>query len=99
VRKKTIYNPENFPSLPIVRLYGMGTLTVVINGSTYTVNNVNTYVIIDCESQNVYSRVGTANMNSNAQFRRFPKLIVGNNYIEKLSGTTKVEIEPRWRTK
>lgn len=97
--QKTIYNPENFPSLPIVRLYGMGTLTVVINGSTYTVNHVNTYVIIDSESQNVYSRVGTANMNSNAQFRNFPKLIVGNNYIEKLSGTTKVEIEPRWRTK
>lgn len=87
----TVTNPSSLPSNPLLRVYGTGTVTV--NGTTITVNAVNSYVDIDCEAQQAYK--GTTNCNNDITVAEFPTLAPGNNTIAK-SGPSKIELTPRW---
>lgn len=89
----TITNPTSFASKPLLRVYGTGTL--IVNGYVITVNSVNSYVDIDCESMQCYK--GTTNCNNNVTINKFPVLKSGSNTIN-LQGVSKVDITPRWWT-
>lgn len=91
-----IANPTAFPALPLIRVYGVGTVT--INGTTLTINQMAdgaSYTDIDCEAQNCYFE--TVNCNSFVTVSEFPKLTAGNNAVD-FDGVSKVEITPRWWT-
>lgn len=90
----SLFNRYSGLALPLVRVYGTGTVT--IGGITITVNSVNTYVDIDCETQDAYK--GTTNCNGNITLNseEFFKLKTGVNNIALGNNISKVVITPRW---
>lgn len=91
-----IYNPTNYQSLPYIKVYGSGTVTLRIGDLTITFKSINTYVEIDSEHQDVYK--GTLNCNANVSMEDFPKLSPGQTNISFTGGITKIELVPRWWT-
>ena len=89
-----INNPTQFPSKPLIRVTGSG--TVSIGDNTITIASGYTYVDIDSEIQDCYC--GTQNANSLVTFsnRKFPELQPGINGISLGTGVTSVQITPRW---
>lgn len=90
----SVTNPTKFKSMPLLRVYGNG--TVRVGSNTITLADTGTYTDIDCEMMEAYE--GTASRNANVTFSQndFPKLSPGANGITIGSGITKVEITPRW---
>ena len=90
----TITNPTLYPSRPLIRVYGYGTLTI---GSDVITVASTSYSYIDIDSEIMDCFYGTTNVNNKVTFQSndFPVLKPGNTGISK-SGITKVEITPRW---
>lgn len=87
-------NPTMFPSKPLIRIYGNG--TVDITGITITVTNVSSYVDVDCELMDCYE--GSVNRNKDVSFSTydFPVLSPGPNTVRIDSGPTSIVVTPRW---
>lgn len=92
----SISNPTLFPSQPLLRVYGNGTLGV--GSYSLTITNANVYTDIDSEMQDCFK--GSASMNDYVTLtgHKFPLLVPGSNGITLGAGITKVEITPRWYT-
>ena len=90
----TITNPTRFPSQPLIRVYGTG--TVGIGSTTITITAADGYTDIDCAIMAAYK--GTTNRNAYVQLNTldFPTLPPGNTGISLSGGVTRVEITPRW---
>lgn len=91
----TISNPTKFPSRPLFRVYGYGTLT--IGSDVITIASTgNSYVDIDSEIMDCF--YGTTNVNNKVTFQSndFPVLNPGSTGISRSGNITKVEITPRW---
>lgn len=89
----SIKNPTNQVALPLIRIYGTGTLGV---GSTsITVTSVDEYVDIDCEIMDAFKGAVNCNANIVVANHKFPKL-EGETGISISGGITRVEITPRW---
>lgn len=90
----SITNAYTGKALPVVRIYGTGTVT--IGDVSITVNEVDTYVDIDSETQDAYK--GTTNCNGNITLNtdKFFELKPGANNIVLGSGISRIEIKPRW---
>lgn len=86
-------NPTLYPSRPLIRVYGSGTIQV--NDVTITVAEHPGYIDIDCDLMDCY--MGADNMNQYVSFsgNDFPELQPGINRI-LLNGPERVEITPRW---
>ena len=83
-------NPSKMPAKPLLRVTGTGKVT--INGTEITVTQVNSYVDIDCETQQAYK--GTTNCNNDIVVNEFPVLEAGVNTIAQTA--TSVKVTPRW---
>lgn len=90
----TITNPTQFPSKPLIRVYGYGTLTV--GHDSITIASGYSYVDIDSDIQDCY--YGIVNANSKVTFHSndFPELSPGDTGIAFSGNITKVVITPRW---
>ena len=91
---KSIFNPTNQPSKPLIRMHGVG--TVNIGGTSYTLSTLASTAItyIDCDLCDVYGDDGT---NRNSHFAgNFPQINVGNNTIVAGSDGVLIDIMPRW---
>lgn len=99
-----LYNPTAFPAKPKIRLYASGgsnATSVTIDESALTVQNIDGYIDLDCDTQNAYK--GSQNQNSKIQLSGntdFPTLAPGLNTIT-IAGVgqqyvSKLEITPRW---
>lgn len=91
----SIMNPTHFDALPLMRVYGTGTVT--IGDVAVTIRSADVYTDIDCELEEAYK--GSVNCNDNITVGSvdFPRLKEGSNNIY-LSGVSKVELMPRWWT-
>lgn len=89
----SIENPTLFPSKPLIRVTGYGTLTVGHDSVTIAQHS-QSYIDIDSDIEDCYC--GTANMNQYVSLDDFPELEPGINGISKDSTITAVEITPRW---
>lgn len=89
-----IKNPTLFPSKPLIRVTGSG--TVGIGDETITIASGYDYVDIDSEIQNCYC--GNQNANAAVTFsnRKFPDLQPGLNGVTFGTGIESVQITPRW---
>lgn len=94
-----IKNPCLTDALPIIRVYGTGTIT--INGISIKIDTVDEYIDIDCDTQNAYK----GNVNCNGDIKlidgEFFKLKAGSNIISKTNtggGISRIEIKPNWWT-
>ena len=89
----SILNPTVFPSKPLIRVYGKGTVTVGTN--VFVINTAGTeFIEIDTDSKQAYE--GTANRNSNIKVNQWGSLTSGNNTITLGTGITKITVKPRW---
>ena len=89
----SIKNPTQFKALPLIRVYGDGTLT--IDDISIVIDTDYSYLDIDCDLQEVLQIEG--NLDVTLTNGKFPCLDVGVNNIS-FSGLTKVEIITRWYT-
>ena len=85
-----LMNPTQFDALPLIRLYGSGTLT--IGDVALVLSTQASYVDIDCELQEALQP--GENINITLTNAVFPKLTKGRNTIT-FTGT-KIDITPRW---
>lgn len=90
-----INNPTLFYALPLIKVSGTGAGTLTVGQHTVSFNDIDEYVILDCDSQNAYK--GFENKNS-TMTGAFPELAPGENIVSWDGGITAVEITPRWWT-
>lgn len=90
----TITNPTAFDALPLIRVYGSGTITV--GGKTISIANNNSYIDIDCDIQDAYRGSVNCNGNITLQSGEFPTLPQGQSSVSKSSGISQMIITPRW---
>ncbi len=95
VKSFTIANKTTTTALPVIKIYGTGTVVLNINGRGITITGLTSDITIDSDLQEAYSGL-TTNMNSNMN-GEFPILKTGNNTITITGNVTKVEINPKWR--
>lgn len=95
-----IYNPTLFPSEPLIRVYGTGTVTVGSVTITISSHSGISYIDIDSEIKDCF--YGSTNCNKYVAISSsdtdldFPVLESEDTTISLGSGITKVEITPRW---
>lgn len=87
----SIKNPTRFKALPLITVYGSGTLTV--NNVSITIATEYAHLDIDCDLQEVLQTDG--NLDVTLTNGEFPYLDAGINNIS-FTGLSKVEIKPRW---
>jgi len=90
----TIYNSGSAIALPIIKLFGTGSLTLTINGNLVNLTNVSEYVTINSDLMDCYKDTLLKNNDMSGEF---PILEVGNNNISWTGTVSKVEITPNWR--
>ncbi len=90
----TLVNPTEFPARPLITVYGSGTGALAIGDYTVSFTDINSYVTLDCETQNAYKN--TVNRNLYISTNEFPKLDAGESEISFSGGITSVVIVPRW---
>lgn len=88
----TVNNPTAFEAMPLIRVYGTGTVTV--NGTAVTIKTAGSYTDIDSELQDCYR--GTVNCNNYVTLTDFPTLVSGSNAVVLGAGITSIRITPRW---
>lgn len=88
-----IYNPTLNAAKPLIRAYGIGTVTV--GGVSVRITAANQYTDIDCDLMDAFN--GTTNCNNNIVLTNgeFPTIPAGESDIA-FSGFSAVEITPRW---
>lgn len=91
-----LYNPEEWESLPYIKIIGNGDITLSINNNSYGFTDVSEYIEIDSEIQNCCK--GTALQNSKTSFISFPKLSPGRNEFAFTGNVSKIIVVPRWCT-
>ena len=91
----TIHNKGTVYSQPTITVYGTGNITLTINGTSYGLIGVDSYITINSEMMEVYK--GTTNANNKYSATDFPRFEVGENSISWTGSVTKIEIEPKWR--
>jgi phage-related protein len=89
-----IYNPYGQIALPLIKLYGTGSGTLVIGDCVVKINSIEEVLYLDSDTQNAYNNNGNQNMNISAPV--FPFLGEGNIDIIFTKDIEKVEIIPRW---
>lgn len=91
---ETIYNGGSVNSKPVIKVYGTGSINLIINSNVINLTNVSGYVTINSDLMDCYKDTLLKNNDMNGEF---PQLIVGNNTINWTGIVTKVEILPSWR--
>ncbi|MDP4158378.1 MAG: phage tail family protein [Bacillota bacterium] len=89
----TIINQGTQASLPVIKIYGTGTINLYINSETIRLSNIADYIVIDSVLMDAYR--DTQLMNAN-MLGDFPKLETGVNDLSWDGTVTKVEITPNW---
>lgn len=97
----SITNPTRFPSRPLLRVYGVGSITIGGVGITLTSNDYSSNgIYIDCEMMDAYYLLNGVYVNRNAFVtlteNDYPVLPPGQSAVTVGSGITRVEITPRW---
>lgn len=95
-KKLMIKNKGDYKSLPIITLKGSGGSVILkINGNSYRLKNIDGFVTINSEIEEVYK--GDASKNTDYQTIYFPVFETGVNDFEVIGNVNEVEIKPNWR--
>ena len=92
----TITNPTAFESRPYIKLYGSGTVVIMIQpqGRGMMISNLDEYIEIDSELMNCFK--GPVLKNDTVKSAVFPVLKPGNCTIACTGDVTGIEVVPRW---
>lgn len=94
-----LHNPTDCDALPLITVYGSGAGLINVGGTAVTIKDMSDLLILDCEFQNAYRKVGegaSQNKNDTIYAPEFPVLSSGDNIVSFSGGVTKIEIIPRW---
>jgi phage-related protein len=89
-------NPGTAPAEPLIKLYGSGDVTLMVDSTSLLINDVDGYVMIDCAAQLVYK----GDVNWGAKVTRlgdWPRIAAAGSMLNWTGTVTKLEITPRWR--
>lgn len=89
-------NPFNFPSQPVIRVFGEGGGKLYVGDNLITIHSFDRYVDLNCETHNAYNAGGFCN--NTILSDDFPELPPGKTQITWTGGITAVEVTPRWWT-
>ena len=89
-------NPTAFESRPYIKLYGSGTVVIMIQpqGRGMMISNLDEYIEIDSELMNCFK--GTTLKNDTVKGEVFPVLKPGACTINCIGDVTRIEVIPRW---
>jgi len=90
----TIRNPTGNTSLPIIKIYGSGTVVLTVNSKVITLTNIVEYVTINSQLMDCYKDSALKNLNMSGEFPIFEP---DNNVISWTGSVTKLEINPNWK--
>lgn len=91
---KTIYNPTEFISKPLIKINGSGIGTLTVNGVLKMFSGINGYLMVDSETMNCYKENQNCNSQMGGSFPEFGK----ETTITIGGGITSAEVIPRWFT-
>lgn len=97
----TIANPLKYNSLPYIKITGSGDVTLKINGIDVVLKNIVEFIELDSEIEECFKLKNNVLTNENSKMYSldFPFFKPGSNTVSWTGNVTKVEIEPRWRTR
>lgn len=89
-------NPTAFESRPYIKLYGNGTVVIMIQpqGCGMMISNLDEYIEIDSELMNCFK--DTILKNDKVKGTEFPVLKPGVCTINCTGDVTRIEVIPRW---
>lgn len=90
----TLINYGFMEAKPYMKIYGSGTITLIVNSISITFNNVTDYIEVDSRLMDCYK---DSTLRNGDMIGDFPILEAGENNISWTGTITKIEIEPRWR--
>ena len=95
----TITNPTAFESRPYIKLYGSGTVRLMImpdgqGTTTWVISDVDEYIEIDSELMNCFK--DTVPKNDTVKGAEFPVFKSGVCTINCTGDVTRIEVIPRW---
>lgn len=89
------YNHTHYKALPLLRVYGTGTIT--IGDISVTVNSqAGEYMDIDCDMMDCFYNYTNCNDRVTLVNGEFPAFLPGLNTLTKTSGITQLIVKPRW---
>lgn len=91
----TVFGKGSAQAAPMMTITGDGDITILINGREYVLKNVDEYVTIDSDAQEVFK--DSESRNSLYYSMEFPRLDPGSNNISWTGAVSNIEIVPRWR--
>jgi phage-related protein len=89
-----IFNPCNYYSEPIIKVFGTGSVDLNINDNIVNLTDVSGYVTVNTPIMDAYKDNISKNNDMSGDFQT---LKVGKNYISWVGAVTKLEITPNWR--
>lgn len=95
----TILNKGNVYSLPQIKVFGTGNVTLSVNGNEYSLQNLTDSVTIDSEVMEILDGVGVSYSPPDFDKHLFPRFETGKNEVSWSGNVTKVVIQPNWRWK
>jgi predicted phage tail component-like protein len=93
ITSATTLQNQGRTSRPYFKIYGSGTINLVVNGVTSTYTSVTDYIEVDSDLMDCYK--GTVAKN-NTMTGVFPLFTNGSNSVSYSGTVTKIEIKPRW---
>ena len=91
-----IINPELFPALPYMKVYGTGDVNLIINSQIIKIKNIDKFIELDFDTQNAFK--GTINKNDLIYSADFKPLEKGVTDISWVGSVSHIEIIPKWWT-
>lgn len=97
----TVTNPLKYDALPYIKITANGDVTLNVNDKSIVLKNIVEFIELDSEIEECYKLKNNVMTNENSKMYSldFPIFKTGNNTISWLGDVTKIEIEPRWRTR
>lgn len=92
----TIENPSYLASDPIIKISGVGNVSISIGDYSVSVSSLSGTVTLDCDAKQAYSST-SGPVISLGDDGEWPKLVSGSNYITWSGGISSVTISPNWR--
>lgn len=96
-----IHNLEGYEALPVIRVYGTGSIKLTVNGQSWTLANVATRIDLDSAAMRTTDGLTGNAADSKKTGSGYPVLVPGENTvtISGISGgiADQIGIIPRWR--
>lgn len=96
-----ITNPLKYNSLPYMKITAIGDVTLKVNGLDVVLKNIVEFIELDSEIEECYKLKNAVMTNENNKMYsiEYPVLKPGVNTISWTGNVSKLEVEPRWRTR